>query len=105
MKINFIKIKIFLQKLLLILAEKSFLFCLIAIFIALIIGGVIFYQYSSLLKRAESQIEDTVLQFKEETYQRVLRQWQEREEKFEAAATKQYLNPFKNATSTIELTK
>jgi len=102
MKINLNKTKDLLERLPRILAENSFFVSLIFIFIAFIVGGFVFYKYSILAEKIEPQIIGTSLQFKEKTYQEILTEWQERESKFEAADSKQYLNPFQGPQ---ELTK
>ena len=76
-------------------AEHAFLSFLVLTFLALLIGGCLFYQYSILVQRAEPQITQGTIQFKEDFYQEILSQWQEREEKFEAADTKTYSDLFR----------
>jgi len=89
------KIKNFFKKLPPRVAEHCFLAFLILVFIALIIGGFQFYQYSFLAEKSEPEISKAKIQFKENLYQKILSEWQNREERFGTAETKEYLNPFK----------
>lgn len=103
MKLNSNKTKEFFKKLPRALAENLFLASILSIFLTLIIGGFMFYQYNTLIKEAESQIPETLLQFKEKNYQDILTQWQEREKRFNEVDLKQYPNPFQStATTTID---
>jgi len=89
------KIQDFLKRLPRILGEKAFLAFLGLLFLALIFGGIIFYQYNILVKKAEVQIIEEPLQFQEKTYQDISKIWQEREKKFQEADLKTYPDPFK----------
>jgi len=77
-----------------ILAEHAFLTFLFFLFLVLILSGSIFYKYSILVEKKEPEILEKTFQFEEKTYQGILKEWQEREEKFEKALEKEYLNPF-----------
>ena len=94
-KLKIKKIREFLKRLPRTLGEKAFFVFLGLLLIALIFGGIIFYQYNILVKRAEVQITEEPLQFQERTYQDTLKIWQEKEKKFEEAELKQYSNPFR----------
>lgn len=94
-KIKIKKIKEFLKRLPRTLGEKAFFVFLALLFLALIFGGIIFYQYKILVKRTEIQITEEPLKFQEKTYQEILKIWQEREKKFQEADLKEYPNPFK----------
>lgn len=95
-KIKSKQTKNFFKKLLGQIAEHPFLTFLILVFIALIIGGWQFYQYSILAQRAKPEISEAKIQFKENLYQEILSEWQSREERFESAQTKEYPNPFQS---------
>jgi hypothetical protein len=101
-KIEIKKIKGFIKRLLRTLGEKAFLSFLGLLFLALIFGGIIFYQYNILVKRTEVQIQEIPLKFQEKPYQDILKIWQEREERFSGAETKQYSDPFKVSAVTEE---
>jgi len=94
--IKFDKIKIFFRRLPRILGGRAFLFFLILFFLDLIFSGLVFYKYSFLVQRKETEISqfEQPVQFKEKTYQDVLKIWQEREKRFNEADAKQYPNPF-----------
>lgn len=89
------KIKEKLKKISRTLAEKAFLTFLGLFLIALIIGGILFYQYNVLVKKSEVKVFEKPLQFQEKSYQSILKTWQEREEKFKAANFKEYPDPFR----------
>jgi len=94
-KLKLKKIKDFLTKLPRTLGERAFLTFLGLLLIALIFGGLIFYKYSILVEKAEPEISEIPLKFKEKTYQDVLKIWQEKEKRFEEADLKEYPNPFR----------
>jgi len=75
-------------------SEHAFWACLILIFLALLLGGFMFYKYYILIKRAEPEIKEVPLQFKEDLYQNILSEWQERGERFESADFKEYPDLF-----------
>ena len=80
-----------------ILAENSFFSLLGLLFLSLILGLIIFYQYH-LLTKAPLKITgaDKSLGFKEETCQKVKEEWQERNQKFSQTETKEYPDPFQH---------
>ena len=84
-EIDFKKLKNILGKLPRALAEQAFLTILVLIFISLIWGGFLFYQYSILAQKAEPEITIEPTQFKENLYQKILEEWQNREERFQEA--------------------
>ena len=88
------KIQEFLKKLPKALVENSFLTFLELLLIALIIGGIVFYQYSILAKKSPAEISEKSFQFQEKTYQQVLKNWQEKEKRFKESDLKEYPNPF-----------
>jgi len=94
-KIKTKKTKEFFQKLPRILGENAFLIFLGLLIIALILGGFIFYKYSILVAKMEPQVIEKPLQFKEKTYQAVLKFWQEKEKRFQEVDFKEYPNPFR----------
>ena len=94
-KLKVKKIKEFLKKLPRTLGERAFLTFLGLLLVALIFGGIIFYQYNILVKKAEVQITEELLQFQTNTYQDVLKIWQEREKKFQETDFKEYPDPFR----------
>jgi len=93
-KIKFKKIKDFLKKLPKTLGERAFLTFLGLLLVALIAGFLIFYKYSILAGKETPEISEKPLQFKEVSFQKVLEVWQEKEKRFEAAETKEHLDPF-----------
>ena len=89
-KIKTKKLKESLKKLLWVLAEKAFLTYLALLFIALIFGAIIYYQYSAMVEKAEIEIIKEPLQFQQKTYLNILKIWQEREKKLKEAGLKEF---------------
>ncbi len=75
-------------------AENSFYFSLVLIFLAILCGGLIFYKYAVLAQRAEVKISTKPFQFDEKAYKEIITRWQEREQEFNAADTKNYIDAF-----------
>ena len=65
--------------------------------LALFIGGLIFYQYSFLAEKKEPQVIEKPLRFKEELYQKILIEWEERQKKFDQVEQKEYRDLFQIA--------
>lgn len=80
------------------MVHHLFLGCLAFFLLALIFGAILFYKYNILAQRAELEILANPILLKEDTYQEVLKVWQEYERKFEEADTKVYSDPFKKPT-------
>jgi cbb3-type cytochrome oxidase subunit 3 len=93
-KIKLNKIKFFFQKAPRAVADRAFLSFLLLFLISLFLGGLIFYQYNILAKRKEVTRAENPLQFKEKTYEDVLKIWKERENEFEAVRFKKYFDIF-----------
>ena len=93
-KIKTVKIKEFLRKLPRRMAERAFFTLMVLVFLGLIFGGLLFYQYSMLAQKVSPQVTEKPLNFKEKIYQEVLDVWRERERKFEEADTKEYPDLF-----------
>jgi len=94
-RIKLKNIKDFLTKLPKTLGDHAFLTFLGLLFLAFIIGGIIFQKYSISVEKETPEVGEKPLQFKENTYQKVLGTWQKKEKKFEEADFKQYPDPFK----------
>ena len=98
MKIPKFKIKKvggFFKKLPRTLGERSFLTFLGLLLIALILGGIIFYQHSFLPEKEKPEVLEKPLKFQEKTSQAVLEIWQEKEKRFEETDLKLYPDPFR----------
>lgn len=93
------KTKKFLGKVPLIITIHAFWACLILFILSLVIGANLFYKYSILAQRAESESLEQAVFFKEKTYQQVLKIWQEREKRFQEADFKKYSDPFLESVS------
>ncbi len=77
-----------------ILGLSAFWIILLAVFVELIIGGLLFYKYAILVINDEQKTIDYNLKFKTGIYQKVLEEWQKRDQEFMQYQTEQYINPF-----------
>ncbi|MBI2038559.1 MAG: hypothetical protein HYT19_01380 [Candidatus Nealsonbacteria bacterium] len=89
---------IFLRKAPKAIAERAFLSFLLLFLVSLVLGGLILYQYHILTKKKEVTRLENPIQFQEETYENILKIWQEREKKFKEAGSKKYFDIFKIKT-------
>jgi len=92
--IKFKKIKAFLIKLPKAMALHSFLTFLVFLLLALVLGALIFYQTDLLIKKEDFQATGRTLEFNEKNFKKVVKILGEKEEKFNSADAKEYLNPF-----------
>ncbi|MBU4299410.1 hypothetical protein KJ636_05205 [Patescibacteria group bacterium] len=88
------KIKVFLKKLPRILGERAFLTFLGLLFLSLLFGGSLFYYYDILIQKQKTEVQFKPERFKEEVFNNVLKEWEEREKRLKEAELKEYLNPF-----------
>jgi len=104
MKIDIKKIKILkdLKRFFWFLGQNLFLSCLAFFFLALIFGAFIFYKYSIWLPKKEISVFQDFSPFQRNVYENILKTWQQKEEKFKEADSKEYLNPFKKKGSAEE---
>lgn len=93
--VKFIKIKEYLPKIFKLAAQHFFPAFLVFVLIAVIAGLLVFYKYGILPQRMEPEFGDETIKFKEETYQKIIQEWQNRGERFEAAKIKEYSDPFR----------
>lgn len=104
------KIKVFLKKLPRILGERAFLTFLGLLFLSLLFGGSLFYYYDILIQKQRTEAQFKPERFKEEVFNNVLKEWEERGKRAKDAELKEYPNPFQKPgpettfpTSTKEL--
>jgi hypothetical protein len=76
------------------MGEKRLSTFFILLILALIFGALIFYQYVFLAEKKEPQIIERPIQFKEELYQKILTEWEERQKKFDQVEQKEYRDLF-----------
>jgi hypothetical protein len=94
-RIKLNRIKDFFKKSLRNMAENCFFTFLGLFILSLILGIVIFTRYSILAEMpAENMGAGKVFKFETKIYQKVLKEWQEKNEIFSQAGTKKYSNPF-----------
>jgi len=89
------RFKEFFQKIFWKIGENLFPFFCLLIIIALIFGSSIFYQYAFLAEKREPQVIERPLQFKEELFQKILEEWERRQEEFEKAEFKEHRDLFR----------
>lgn len=94
-KLKFKKIINFFKNTPKILGTHAFLTFLGLLFFSLILNSLIFYKYIFLAEKGEPKIFEKPLEFKEKTYQEILKVWQEREKRFKEADFKKYPDPFR----------
>lgn len=98
MKINIKLNKLkFLARIPWLIAENVFLGFLAALFLVFIIAALVFCQYSVKPGNFKAETFKKSFLIKEEAYQKILKIWQENEQKFQEAGFKEYLDPFKSA--------
>ena len=95
------KVKEFLSRALVFLAQHVSFTCLLLFFLTLIFSGLVFYKYSILIQKKEPEISEP-FRLKEETYQEILKIWQRRKKRIEEADSKTYIDLFKGAIFIIE---
>jgi hypothetical protein len=76
------------------IGENPLLTLLILLILTFIFSGLIFYQYVFLAEKKEPQIIERPIQFKEELYQKILTEWEERQKKFDQVEQKEYRDLF-----------
>lgn len=94
--IKYGKIKEYFSNILRSAAEHLFLTFLVLVFVSLLIGSAVFYKYYVLPQRIEPESSREVIKFQEDIYKKILQEWQDRGERFEASKTEEYPDPFKN---------
>ena len=88
------RLKEFLGKIFWKMGENPLSTFFIFLILALIFGGLIFYQYSLLAEKKEPQIIERPIQFKEELYQKILEEWEIRQKNFDQAEQKEHRDLF-----------
>ena len=96
-KIKLTKIKNFFERMPRILAQSPFLTFLGLLLLALFLGGIIFYFYIiSIETPDETDLEiEAAFRLDNDTYQKIVNEWQLRTQKFSEIDSKQYPDIFK----------
>lgn len=83
------------------IADNLFLSFMVVFSIALLISGILFYQYVILPQNLpagrqgkEPVVSGQAIQLQENLYQNVLQEWQDRQDGWQAIQEKKYPNPF-----------
>lgn len=82
------------KKILWAIGKRAFLGVLVLILLDMLLGVMLFYKYVYLAENKVAQINGESLQFNDGVYQKVLNQWQARDEKLNESLQKNYPNPF-----------
>lgn len=93
LKLDIKKIKAVFGKIFLFAAENVFLFCLALFLLALVIGGVILYK-AMFLSGQEDFGNIGSLKLEKDSYDNILKTWDEESKKYDEADIKNYPNPF-----------
>jgi hypothetical protein len=75
-------------------AERIFTTSLAAIFLALILGGILFYKYDILLDKSQMGPGVVSIKLQTQNYQKITEKWQQMQNNFSNADLKNYFNPF-----------
>lgn len=94
MKIKAKKVKKIFTKIPWLVAEHSFLACLLLFLLALLLGWFLVYKYIILIQETEFEEQDHSFLLKEDVYKEVLEKWKREEQKFNQADSKEFFNPF-----------
>lgn len=78
------------------IAERGFKAFLALVWVALILGGFLFYKY--IFSVEEGEIIERPIQFKEKLYRKILQTLEDRQKQFEEVELKEYLDPFRRLT-------
>lgn len=78
-----------------ILGSHAFSIILILVLLDLILGEFLLYKYALLVKKEEPKITENIIKFEYSDYQKILEEWQAREQKFKEFSVEKYSNPFK----------
>jgi len=101
MRVKIKIIKNFSWGLVLFIVKYDFLVCLILFLLSFLFSGFLFYKYSILTDKIEIEEIDQSFLIKEQTYQEILRIWQDYEQKFQQAGLKEYPNLFQPAPASL----
>lgn len=82
-------------------AGRPLLTLILLFFLVLISGAFVFYRYEVLVRLAQPETTGQTIQFEKDLYQQIIKEWQSRDERFEAASVKNYLNPFQQKREKI----
>jgi uncharacterized membrane protein YukC len=82
------------KKLLWAIGLHAFSAILIFIVLDIIFGGFLFYTYVYIAQKSNPEINTASFQFKDDSYQKILGQWQERDKKLDEFIEKNYSSPF-----------
>ena len=74
--------------------KHAFGLILSIILLELILGGTIFYKYGFLAEKAEPKIGSNNFKFRESAYQEILKEWEQREVKFQEFFGQDIQSPF-----------
>ena len=87
-------IVVLIKKTLWILARDAFLFILIVTLLSIILVEFLFYVYVIVPETKDGAVSDNIVQFKKDTYDSIIAEWQKRDSIFSNPSKINYPNPF-----------
>jgi len=94
LKIKLKNIPVFFKKLPFYLASHKGILFLVFLFISLILVSFIFYKFYYVPINGNLKVSENLLPFNESSYNRLLQEWRERDERFNGVGVKDFDNPF-----------
>lgn len=82
------------KKILWIIGRRAFAVVLILILIDILLGGFLFYKYIFLAEKEKPNVDGAYFRFDDDSYQKILTQWQSRDQKLKDFLQKNYPSPF-----------
>jgi len=83
-----------LKRILWLIGRHAFSVIIILILVDMLIGGYMFYKYIYSAEREKNSASKATFKFKEDAYQKILSQWQDRDQKLSNFSQKTYPDPF-----------
>lgn len=82
------------KKILWVIGRHAFLVILVLVLMDILYGGFLYYKYAYLSEKEDPKINSVNSKFNADTYQKIIDQWQERDQKLQQFLQKDYLSPF-----------
>ncbi len=76
--------------------RHAFLVILFFVVLSLVLGASLFYNYIIIVEQKDPKINNSFLNFKKDTYQKIIRQWQANEQNSDQSENAEYQDPFLN---------
>ncbi len=82
------------KKLPVVLAKNVFMFFILLVLLSIILGGLLFYKYCFLVESSSPENFDKPVKLEENIIQEVFKKWDQQQERFDGAGTRQYPDLF-----------